>query len=173
MISKKNISTLVVAFLVVSFLLIALPEKGIANSDVLFGCCIKDNLCVGCVSGCATTKDFCTKKGGDDPVKEICINDGGGAVCNDSLNIGGDGCCVTGPNDCEGGLGWRACIGDSQPQNDVQTWHLGVSCSEVQICNIAISPIPTLNQWGLIAMAGLLGLFGLFIIIRRHRYNVG
>jgi len=170
MISKKNIETLVVAFLVVSFLLLALPEKGI--SSILEGCCIKDNLCVGCVSGCATTKDFCTKKGGDDPVKNICINDGGGAVCNDSLNIDGNGCCVIGPHDCEGDLGWRECLGD--PSGGVgKIWNLGVSCSEVQICNIVISPIPTLNQWGLIAMAGLLGLFSLFIIIRRHRYNVG
>jgi hypothetical protein len=49
------------------------------------------------------------------------------------------------------------------------------SCSEFPL--ICEDPkvnilIPTLNQWGLIAMAGLLGIFSLFIIMRRHRYNV-
>ncbi len=34
------------------------------------------------------------------------------------------------------------------------------------------APIPTIGQWGMIAMAGLLGIFSLFIIMRRHRYNV-
>jgi len=43
---------------------------------------------------------------------------------------------------------------------------------ESLIPGVVISPIPTLNQWGLIAMAGLLGIFSLFIIIRRHRYNL-
>jgi len=167
MISKKNIETLVVAFLVVSFLLLALPEKGISSD--LEGCCRKDNLCVGCVSDCATTKDFCTKKGGGVDLG-FCTN--GGARCEtDQIVIGTlVGCCVIGPNECEGDLGWRDCL---YLNTTGKIWNVEVSCSEVQICNIAISPIPTLNQWGLIAMAGLLGLFGLFIIIRRHRYNVG
>ena len=76
------------------------------------------------------------------------------------------GCCVFGPNDC-GVISEEECLeerGDFEGPD--------AECSEVRICNIVISPIPTLNQWGLIAMAGLLGLFSLFIIIRRHRYNL-
>ena len=82
------------------------------------------------------------------------------------------GCCVFGPDDC-GQLTPDDCesVGDFT--------EIGVDCSEVAECNIppkppiVISPIPTIGQWGLIAMAGLLGLFSLFIMIRRHRYNVG
>jgi|GEM_PF-3566440 len=33
---------------------------------------------------------------------------------------------------------------------------------------IQIIPVPTLNQWGLIAMAGILGIVG-FMIIRRRK----
>jgi len=76
------------------------------------------------------------------------------------------GCCVFGPNDC-GVISEEECLeerGDYEGDD--------VECSEVPICNVVISPIPTLNQWGLIAVAGLMGLFSLFIIIRRHRFNV-
>jgi len=77
------------------------------------------------------------------------------------------GCCVFGPNDCSE---------ISEQQCELQEGLFegpGSECSEIPICNVVASPIPTLNQWGLIAVAGLLGLFSLFIIIRRHRYNIG
>ena len=76
------------------------------------------------------------------------------------------GCCVFGQNDCEGISALSCEVSDGQFEL--------ASCEEVAECNINVvkTPIPTLNQWGLIAMAGLLGLFSLFIIIRRHRYNL-
>ncbi|MGH7806666.1 MAG: IPTL-CTERM sorting domain-containing protein [Thermodesulfobacteriota bacterium] len=33
----------------------------------------------------------------------------------------------------------------------------------------AIPPRPTLSEWGLISMAGILGLFGLFAALRRRK----
>ncbi|MGH7850323.1 MAG: IPTL-CTERM sorting domain-containing protein, partial [Thermodesulfobacteriota bacterium] len=37
-------------------------------------------------------------------------------------------------------------------------------------CNLnLINPIPTLSQWGMIAMAGVLGIIGLFVAVRRRK----
>ena len=38
----------------------------------------------------------------------------------------------------------------------------------VEGCNLNFRPIPTLSQWGIIAMAGLMGIVG-FIVIRRRK----
>lgn len=52
----------------------------------------------------------------------------------------------------------------------------GTDCAEFpEECAFPPPPtrnVPTIGQWGMIAMAGLLGIFSLFIIMRRHRYNV-
>ena len=50
-----------------------------------------------------------------------------------------------------------------------------VVCREllIQRCNLQrISPIPTLSEWGLIAMAGVLGVFGLYAAMRRRKAAV-
>ena len=40
----------------------------------------------------------------------------------------------------------------------------------IQGCNLKkINPIPTLSQWGMIATAGLMGICGLFLAIRRRK----
>ncbi|MCH7519374.1 MAG: IPTL-CTERM sorting domain-containing protein [Candidatus Dadabacteria bacterium] len=39
-----------------------------------------------------------------------------------------------------------------------------VSC----IAEVAVTPIPTLSEWGLIAMAGILGIVG-FMVLRRRK----
>lgn len=42
----------------------------------------------------------------------------------------------------------------------------------IQGCNLPlqrISPIPTLSEWGMIAMAGVLGLIGLYVAARRRK----
>ena len=40
----------------------------------------------------------------------------------------------------------------------------------IQGCNLQlINPIPTLSQWGLIAMAGVLGVIGLIVAARRRK----
>jgi hypothetical protein len=35
--------------------------------------------------------------------------------------------------------------------------------------NIHLRPIPTLTEWGLIAMAGLMGIAGFLVVIRRRK----
>jgi len=58
-------------------------------------------------------------------------------------------------------------------------WTIGGTCDVTLTClgegpppNV-ISAVPTMSQWGLIATAGLLAFISMFIIIRRHRYNIG
>jgi hypothetical protein len=78
------------------------------------------------------------------------------------------GCCVIGVDNCpittEGECATDG--GDYQGDNTI--------CDGIPECEAPIIPtnVPTIGQWGMIAMAGLLGIFSLFIIMRRHRYNV-
>ena len=63
------------------------------------------------------------------------------------------------------GAGFTTCgVGDGSTL-DLQFQLLGVE--EVLI---TISPIPTLSEWGLITMAGILGIFG-FMVIRRKKVS--
>jgi len=80
----------------------------------------------------------------------------------------GEGCCVLPENGALNAL--RAikdnCIVTTESLCDDQGGDfkgIGVSCETVPECQVPEN-IPTLGQWGL---------FSLFIIIRRHRYNVG
>ncbi|HSC35454.1 MAG TPA: IPTL-CTERM sorting domain-containing protein [Thermodesulfobacteriota bacterium] len=41
--------------------------------------------------------------------------------------------------------------------------------SLIERCGLNINPIPTLSQWGMIAMAGVLGVIGLIVAARRRK----
>ena len=46
---------------------------------------------------------------------------------------------------------------------------VGAFCNErTGLCEVPPEPIPTLSEWGLIAMAGILGIVG-FMVIRRRK----
>jgi len=67
------------------------------------------------------------------------------------------------------GVGWNDCtenctVGDNCPP----TSSYFVQCD---LPDKVVSPIPTLSEWGLIAMAGVLGIIG-FIVIRRRKVTV-
>jgi len=163
----KSISTFVIALLVFSFLFLSLPEKGI--SSVLHGCCIMDNQCVGCESGdCATTESFCTEAGSS-VLDGVCINDVGGATCDFTTDWDNEvGCCVLDTNSCLEDTEWRNCISDSEPILEGEIWLPGASCRQVPQC--VVRNVPTLSEWGLIAMAGILGIIG-FMVIRRRKVS--
>ncbi|OGE23133.1 MAG: hypothetical protein A3J42_01265 [Candidatus Dadabacteria bacterium RIFCSPHIGHO2_12_FULL_53_21] len=85
---------------------------------------------------------------------------------------GGGNCCIAHP-----GLG----CDDQQCQDAVcaadsfccdTNWDGKCADRAQELCgNICIGefhPIPTFNEWGLIALAGVLGLFSLFVIRRRY-----
>jgi exosortase sorting signal-containing protein len=161
MLNKKSILALAAPFLVFSFLLFALPEIGI--SSVPQGCCINEatDSCVGCVDGCATQEDFCIEQGGTVAGEGICFDSPVGAICGETASE--VGCCVVSPGECVDNTDSRGCF-------DTElgiTWNPGNICSQVAECTVTRN-IPTLSEWGLIAMAGILGIAGLIIAIRKR-----
>jgi len=120
------------------------------------GCCQRGTECQD------ITDQECTGEGASFFPGGMCMADGDESFCEPSPQ----GCCVFGPGDCDITTA-QQCTGEYQGDN--------TSCDNVAACQLpppVISAVPTLSEWGLIAMAGLLGLFSLFIIVRRHRYNV-
>jgi len=107
---------------------------------------------VGCVGG----DEFCNAEG-------CCFLDVNGVAAASNRAIDPEKCIDTIPDNCPGvfqGPGTNCAL------------DFPVQCASPGP-PVIVSPIPTIGQWGLIAMAGLLGLFSLFIMVRRHRYNVG
>lgn len=156
----KNTTLTLFAFLIFSFLLLALPQAAI--SSVPQGCCINEatDSCLGCIGGgCATQEEFCEDNGGTVAGEGICI-DIGGAAC--AISLSEVGCCVIEPGECVQNTTSRGCF-DSEIGI---AWNPGVECAQVAEC-VPQSNVPTLNEWGLIAMAGILGIVG-FIVMRRR-----
>jgi hypothetical protein len=151
-----------------------LPEKGYSGLGDL-GCCIDDGLnCIGCGLqedglDCAITQDNCPIGGTNFEVGQVCLTVPGGEDRCDP-DTSSFGCCVLEGGSCEDGRVFGLC-------NSNAAWFQGVQCSEVPECpqfvppiNNITSPIPTLSQWGLIAMAGVLGIVG-FIVMRRRKVS--
>ena len=117
----KSISTFVIAFLVIGFIFLAMPEKGYPGFFVPGGppCCDipLDNLCAGGEEAFT----HCTPE---------CVASGACVMVKNAI-------CVPG-NDSGNGSG------------------------------ILPADIPTLSEWGLLAMAGILGTIG-FMFIRRRK----
>ncbi len=158
----KNITLTVFTFLIFSFLLLALPQTSL--SSVPQGCCINDatNTCLGCpVGGCATQEEFCLDNGGTVAGEGICQDSPIGAIC-ESVDFE-VGCCVVEPGDCLDNEGSRSCF---DGEHGI-FWHPGTACEQVREC---LNPrnVPTLNEWGLISMAGILGIVG-FMVMRRRK----
>jgi len=157
----KNTTLTLFAFLVFSFLLFALPQISVAS--VPQGCCINDatNSCFGCIGGgCATQEEFCGDNGGTVAGEGICFEGGAGAFCGNTISE--LGCCVIEPGDCVQDVDSRDCFDNEHGI----FWHPANGCSQVQQC-LPQRDVPTLSEWGLIAMAGILGIAGLIVIRRR------
>ena len=159
----KTISTLVIALLVFGFFILALPEKGYSGVNPL-GCCVDNNLCVGCEIDCSTSKSFCTSKDGAFEEGGVCVNPGGGEICGGFLG-NPMGCCVTEQGNCIDDQTFNQCnIAEGE------IWLSERSCFEVPECAApaVVSAVPTLTQWSLIAVAVVLGVIS-FIVIRRKK----
>lgn len=77
----------------------------------------------------------------------------------------GEGCCVETEAVCSITTAENCPV----PPN-LEFLGIGSNCTDQNICNPIppISSVPTLSQWGLIAMAGILGLVGFIMVIRRQ-----
>ena len=169
---KNRLSLFIAAFLIVGFFFLALPEKGYSGGAFFdFGCCttLEDGGdCVGCESGCATSEAFCNEIGGNfdlSPMSQICEDSppDQDADCIFKV-VTTPGCCLTDSDDCIESS-FVDCFDDVVVG---EIWFDGVSCSEVPQCQIVNTPIPTLSEWGLIAIAAVLGVVG-FMVIRRRK----
>jgi len=89
----------------------------------------------------------------------ICIEGEPGTSC--AISLSEVGCCVIEPGACLEETTSRGCF---DTEHGI-FWNPGESCSVVQEC---ARNVPIFNEWGLIAMAGILGIIG-FIVIRRRK----
>ena len=162
----RTISTFVLALLVFSFLFLSLPHKG--NSQEL-GCCFEPdaNSCSGCEGlACAISLENCQRNFPNSLFSEdsYCIEGG----CSNNTSAG---CCVIQGGDCKEVASLNTCeLGEGGI-----AYFVGVGCNQVPSCSNSsppggseVSNVPTLSEWGLIAMAGILGIIG-FLVVRRRQ----
>ena len=155
---RYQIMLVVFSLLVAGFFLLTVPGTVLAQG----GCCrTADTLsCLGCVEGCAATENFCEAQGGSFvESQEACVTEFGD--CG-SLPEATTGCCLRAQGACAENLTYGQCFGE----NNGQFWAANEACSVVPECQEA-RPVPTMNQWGLVALAGVLGIIAAFIYHRR------
>lgn len=146
------------AFIITALLFLASPENGFSQG----GCCrTPDNLsCLGCVSGCASTESYCDARGGIFiGVTDACVSEFGD--CGD-LPPATTGCCQVEAGSCMESRTYDQCFG----ADNGNFWLAGESCTALPQCGLA--QIPTMSEWGLIALAGVLGAALLFFIRRKR-----
>lgn len=153
------------SFLFTVFFIFASAENGYSGIEFAVGCCRLNDSCVGCESGCAISSPECQAGGGTSlQTNFICVDEGAGATCDSPGD--NSGCCLVSQGDClEEQIGYFTCIDDAGGT----AWFQSTDCSEVPQCSqSSAADIPTLGEWGMIALAGALGLAGL-IFVRRRR----
>jgi hypothetical protein len=165
MIYKNQISVFVVSFLIGGFFLLTFQPL---SPNAYAAVC-----CVGSIGGvCAPAGPCSIEECPGSQSSPVCdgSNDGVSCTCPTPPpiccvgSIGGV-CAPAGPcsiEECPGSQSSPVCDGSNE----------GVSCT----CPTPPSAIPTLNQWGMIIMAGVLGLFaviGLFVMRRGSVVKAG
>ena len=77
-----------------------------------------------------------------------------------------EGCCIESQGVCD----LTEASGCSVPPN-IEFMGIGTICSDQPMCEMPPTSVPTMNEWGLIATAVMLGLFGLFTVRRGFKIN--
>ena len=158
-----RVSAFVVSFLLIGFFLMAVPQNSYAGVDpTALGCCVDNNgTCLTCggLDDCAVQESQCDAVNGNFTEGQICFEtmlDG----CAGPDNV--PGCCIINRGVCQGGIDINECTIAGG-----LTWVFDQSCSEQLQCT---SPknVPSLSQWGLVAVAAVLGIVGLFGVLRRR-----
>ena len=148
----------IVFFLVAGFFFLSKPETSFA----VLGCCINNGInCSGCSVGpCQQEESQCTGPNQEFFPGEQCFDAPPPgqhiAVCQAGPPPAVFGCCQTSASVCAFRDG--SMCGDP--------FFPGAICPTSGLCEPPIA-IPTLNQWGMIIMAGFLGLIGVFFITRK------
>lgn len=160
-----RVSTFVISFLLLGFLFLALPQNSHSGFNLgPLGCCVdNNNVCLGCgpSENCAISQAQCDGVlGGNFSQGEICFE----TMLSSCADPGGDtGCCILARGNCEGGIDIAECTS----QNGTG-WIIAQSCSELVQCEDLPKSVPSLSQWGLLAVAAALGVVGLFGVLRRR-----
>lgn len=166
--NSNLIMILVATILIATFCLLLLPKTSLGGTPTL-GCCINEDGCIGC-----GPHEDCSITGIDCPLPpdatffagEICLGLGASDDECKTPDGGESGCCVINQGDCNQGPSLEECnvLGGDSWFNDIQ-------CGEVSQCATLPRNVPTLSVWGLITLAGILGLIA-FIIIQRRRVSI-
>lgn len=165
----KTITTFLITILLFGILLLALPEKGIAGLGIVPPCpCDTATLSNG-LTGNEIIEIVCPdgNLGADSSFEEI--TEDGTTTCNVSL----DNPPKTTYLITENNIGSKFCVINT---DGVLPTTLPISDDEYELCrkrlfsgcNLPPRNVPTLSEWGLIAMAGILGIVG-FIVMRRRK----
>ena len=146
--NRKSISTIVISFFVVSFLILALPEKGYSGFSVpgVPECCQLNDSCFnfnepGSPSG---------PPGPPGPPGPV------------------DPPGPPGPPGPSGPPGPPGPPGAPSPACTLDGLVQGAVCNDITGRCEVLRNVPTLSEWGLVVVAGLLGIIG-FMVIRRRR----
>ena len=166
---NKSIIVTLVFLLGVSFLVLSVPEDSQAGAIPITDCCsvhdgtgCDDETCEDIVCG---NDSFCCDEVWDDQ----CVEDAEALceICGAELS-----CCIehAGP-----GCNVETCedfICNIDPYCCNVKWDDQCVEEAEQFCDACggspATPIPSLNQWGLIALASMMGLAALYIMIRRN-----
>lgn len=169
MLNKNHILASIVTILVIGFFFLSKPETSFAGFAM--GCCILNNECVGCETGCQVTSDLCDIEGGtlDTSPGSTCVKEPGQAASCVAIGSA-NGCCEVSAQQCV----------DDPPvmRNDCFNGQVGNNMSSffpdqgfMCVGNSCVSPppIPTLNQWGKIITMVVIGLFALIGVFAMRR----
>lgn len=161
MIRTKTILTLLASIFLFSVMLFSLPEEGHSGMAFSLGCCtsVSPTECLGCPdteSNCAIPQGQCLNMEGEQFFAggQVCIDSPVGGICEAPDDTG---CCVLSAGTCTDDTVVSECGGE--------LWIESASCEAVVLCGPR--SIPTLSWWGLIAMAGIIGIAGLIAVRRR------
>lgn len=167
--SNTKVSTFVAAF-IFACLIFSISSTDISKAEPIPipapGCCTTQEdggQCVGCPEGeeCQASGNFCNAEGGFFS-KGTCFDDGGGAVCGDGTED--EGCCVIEAGSCSDDVNIESCFLGTP--GGPELFVRGASCSVVPQCTVTRN-IPTMSNWGLIALAGIFILVGIWAITKK------
>jgi len=160
----NSLSLIVLSIMYVTFLTVIFPKIGVSQPATL-GCCYNRdaNECVGCVGNCSLSQELCGSNSwyvnGDEGYKCVLVPPDQDQSCEPAS---GPGCCEYNERNCVDDVDFSACNGVGV------AWFEQESCSNVPQCLQAVqAPIPTLTNWGFIALGGILVAAGLYAIRRR------